>query len=119
MAVRPRDVLIETLARSPAAERGQNPGFKDIAAVVEGKKNGQPLTVRVDTTAWPNETYGVSGGTLVVGAPPAIVARRLAAGHAAAAGVFTPETGVDPHHFFAQLAARGVRTEMTITEQVA
>jgi saccharopine dehydrogenase (NAD+, L-lysine-forming) len=119
VAVRPRDVLIETLARSPAAERGHNPGFKDIATVVEGKKNGQSLTVRVDTTAWPNKAYGVSGGTLVVGAPPAIVVRWLAAGHALAAGVFPPETGVDPHRFFAGLAARCVRTEITITEQVA
>ena len=53
--VRPRDVLGEVLTASKATERGQNPGFKDIATVVEGAKDDQPLTIRVDTTAWPHE----------------------------------------------------------------
>jgi hypothetical protein len=84
--VRPRDVLSEVLLRSDATRRGENPGFKDIATVVEGTKDGKPLTIRVDTTAWPHEAYGVSGGTLVVGVPPAVVARWLAAGEVEAKG---------------------------------
>lgn len=117
--VRPRDVLSEVLLHSEATQRGENPGFKDIATVVEGTKNGQPLTVRVDTTAWPHEAYGVSGGTLVVGVPPAVVARWLAAGEVAAQGVRPPETGVDPQRFFKALAERRIHTEVTVTEQIA
>ncbi len=117
--VRPRDVLAEVLRRSEATRRGENPGFKDIATVVAGVKNGQPLTIRVDTTAWPNPAYGVSGGTLVVGVPPAVVARWLAAGEVAVKGVYSPETGVEPQRFFQALAQRGIHTEVTITEPVA
>lgn len=117
--VKPREVLLEVLSRSKAIERGENPGFKDIATVVEGSKAGQPLTVRVDTTAWPHPDYGVSGGTLVVGVPPAVVARWLAAGEVSVKGVYPPETSVEPNRFFAELAQRGIKTEITVTEQVA
>lgn len=117
--VRPRDVLSEVLLHSEATRRGENPGFKDIATVVEGTKNGQPLAVRVDTTAWPHEAYGVSGGTLVVGVPPAVVARWLAARKVAAKGVCPPETSVDPARFFKALAERRIHTEVTVTEQIA
>lgn len=117
--VRPRDVLSEILLRSEATRRGHNPGFKDIATVVEGTQNGQPLTIRVDTTAWPHEAYGVSGGTLVVGVPPAVVARWLAAGEVEARGVHPPETALDPARFFRALAERRIHTEVTVTERVA
>jgi saccharopine dehydrogenase (NAD+, L-lysine-forming) len=117
--VRPRDVLSEVLSKSEATRRGENPGFKDIATVVEGTKDGKPLTIRVDTTAWPHEAYGVSGGTLVVGVPPAVVARWLAAGEVQAKGVQPPETSVEPLHFFRALAERRIHTEVTVTEQVA
>ena len=116
--VRPRDVLSEVLLRSEATKRGENLGFKDIATVVEGTKGGKPLTVRVDTTAWPHEAYGVSGGTLVVGVPPAVVARWLAAGEVRAKGVCPPETSVDPERFFKALAERQIHTEVTVTEQI-
>lgn len=119
VGVRPRDVLGQVLVRSGATERGQNPGFKDIATVVEGARNGQPLTVRVDTTAWPHQAYGVSGGTLVVGVPPAVVARWLAAGEVAAKGVHAPETALDPLRFFQALARREISTEVTVTEKIA
>jgi lysine 6-dehydrogenase len=117
--VRPRDVLSEVLSRSEATKRGENLGFKDIATVVEGTKEGKSLTIRVDTTAWPHPDYGVSGGTLVVGVPPAVVARWLAAGEVTAKGVCPPETSVDPERFFKALAERQIHTEVTVTEQVA
>lgn len=119
VGVRPRDVLTQVLLRSDATQRGENPGFKDIATVVTGAKNGRPLTVRVDTLAWPHSDYGVSGGTLVVGVPPAVVSNWLAAGEVEAKGVHPPETAVDPARFFNELAERDISTEITITEQVA
>lgn len=119
VGVRPRDVLSEVLVKSGATERGENPGFKDIATVVDGTENGHPLTVRVDTLAWPHEAYGVSGGTLVVGVPPAMVARWLARGEVRATGVHAPETGLDPHRFFQELAQRRINTDVTVTERIA
>jgi saccharopine dehydrogenase (NAD+, L-lysine-forming) len=117
--VRPRDVLSQVLLKSEASQKGENPGFKDIATIVKGTKRGQPLTIRVDTTAWPHQDYGVSGGTLVVGVPPAVVARWLAAGQVEAKGVHPPETSVDATRFFEALARRNISTELTITEPVA
>jgi saccharopine dehydrogenase-like NADP-dependent oxidoreductase len=119
VGVRPRDVLSEVLLRSEATKRGENLGFKDITTVVEGTRNGQPLTIRVDAMAWPHKAYGVSGGTLVVGVPPAVVARWLAAGEVVAKGVHPPETGVDPTRFFKALAERRISTEITVTEKLA
>ncbi|MCG3210968.1 MAG: Lysine 6-dehydrogenase [Anaerolineae bacterium] len=118
--VRPRDVLSEVLLRSDATQKGENLGFKDIATVIDGTDhNDRPLTVRVDTMAWPHPDFGVSGGTLVVGVPPAVVARWLAAGEMPATGVLPPETGVDPARFFSELASRNIHTEVTVTEQFA
>jgi saccharopine dehydrogenase (NAD+, L-lysine-forming) len=117
--VRPRDVLNEVLLKSEATQKGENPGFKDIATVVEGTKNGQPLTIRVDTLAWPHQDYGVTGGALVVGVPPAVVARWLAAGEVEVKGVHPPETSVDPQRFFKELARRNINTEITVTELLA
>ena len=48
-----------------------------------------------------------------------MVARWLAAGEVPAKGVYPPETGLDPHRFFAELAQRRIKTEVTVTEQVA
>ena len=114
--VRPREVLSQVLLRSEATRRGENPGFKNIATVVEGTKDSRPLTVRVDTLAWPHPEYEVSGGTLVVGVPPAIVARWLAEGEVNAVGVHPPETALDPIRFFRALAQRHIWTEVTVTE---
>lgn len=120
VAVRPRDVLSQVLLRSDATKKGENLGFKDIATVIEGTDhNDKPLTVRVDTMAWPHPDYGVSGGTLVVGVPPALVACWLAAGEVEATGVHPPETGVDPVRFFNELAGRRIHTQVTVTEQFA
>jgi saccharopine dehydrogenase (NAD+, L-lysine-forming) len=120
VAVRPRDVLSEVLLRSDVTQKGENPGFKDIATVIEGTdQSSRPLTIRVDTVAWPHPDYGVSGGTLVVGVPPAVVARWLAAGEVAVTGVHPPETSVDPERFFKELSERDITTELTVTEQFA
>jgi saccharopine dehydrogenase-like NADP-dependent oxidoreductase len=69
--------------------------------------------------AWPHPDYGVSGGTLVVGVPPAVAARWLAAGEVAVKGVYPPETSLDPLRFFRELAHRRIHTEITVTEPVA
>lgn len=117
--VRPRDVLSQVLLKSEATRRGENPGFKDIATIVVGTKADQPLTVRVDTLAWPHTDFGVTGGALAVGVPPAVVARWLAAGEVEAKGVYPPETAVDSLRFFRELAQRQISTEITVSERVA
>ncbi len=116
--VRPRDVLMQALAGSPASEKRGSLGFKDIATEARGTKDGDETTLRVDTTAWPKQEWNVSGGTFLVASPPAIVARWLAGGRLSRRGVFPPEVAVEPEPFFAELSRRGARTELTRAEEL-
>ncbi|HSR46910.1 MAG TPA: saccharopine dehydrogenase NADP-binding domain-containing protein [Anaerolineales bacterium] len=118
--VRPRDVLLELLRRVPQAkEKPKSKGFKDVATVVEGAAEGRRVVLRADTSGGPNPAYGVSGGTLLVAVPPAIVARWLAARKLERPGVWAPEQVVEPQPFFAELARRGFTTALTRAETIA
>lgn len=113
VSVAPRDVLIALLNQAPAAKTPPvNLGYKDIATVVHGAKDGQPLTLRMDTWAWPHEGWGMSGSKLMVASPPAVVARWLADGRLRRPGVWAPEQVIDGDAFFADMAERGVGTSV-------
>lgn len=117
--VSPRDVLITLLNQAPAAkEPPKSQGYKDIATVVTGIQNGRPVTLRMDTWAWPHEGWGMSGSKLMVASPPAIVARWLANGRLRRPGVWAPEQVIDGDPFFAELADRGVGTSIERRERV-
>lgn len=117
--VAPRDVLIALLNQAPAAhEAPVNKGYKDIATVVEGTQDGVPVTLRMDTWAWPHDRWGISGGKLMVASPPAVVARWLADGRLHRPGVWAPEQVVDGEMFFADLAGRGIGTSLVRRERV-
>jgi saccharopine dehydrogenase-like NADP-dependent oxidoreductase len=119
-SVRPRDVLLAQLRKVPQTrQRPKSKGFKDVATVVEGRQSGQRVTLRVDTSGGPHEEWGLSGGTMLVGVPPAVVARWLASGRLARPGVWPPEVVIEPEPFFAELADRGFTTTLTRTETVA
>ncbi|MGH8875050.1 MAG: saccharopine dehydrogenase family protein [Acidimicrobiia bacterium] len=110
-AVVPRRLLVDLLEEL-RPDPPHHQGFKDIATVAEGTRDGQPVRLRLDTTAWPSDELGVAGGTVMVASPPAIVARWLAAGDPPP-GVYPPETAVPVHDFYRELARRGVRTTLT------
>src|SRR6267142_1277629 len=114
--VKPRDVLIEVLKRAPQTERKGSLGFKDIVTEVRGTRAGKPVTGRVETIAWPHKAWGISGGTMLVASPPAIVARRIARGQMKQAGALPPEQAVDPAAFFRDLETRGARTTVAVAE---
>jgi saccharopine dehydrogenase (NAD+, L-lysine-forming) len=115
-AVRPRDVLMEVLKRAPQVERTGSLGFKHIVTEVRGKRGGQAVLGKVETTAFPHKEWGISGGTLLVASPPAIVARWMAQGTVKATGVLPPERAVEAAPFFKDLAARGASTSVSIAE---
>jgi len=114
--VRPRDVLVEVLKRSPRSERTRSIGFKDIVTEVRGRRDGVDVAGKVETTAYPHKEWGLSGGTLLVASPPAIVARWLAQGKVKAAGVLPPERAVEAGPFFRELESRGARTTVSVVE---
>ncbi len=114
--VKPRDVLLEVLKRAPQSERTKSLGFKDIVTEVRGTKNGKPVAGKAETTCWPHKTWGISGGTVLVASPPAIVARWLAQGKIKQTGVLAPEQAVDAAAFFKELEARGAQTTISLAE---
>jgi saccharopine dehydrogenase-like NADP-dependent oxidoreductase len=117
--VAPRDVLIALLNQAPAAHIPPvNKGYKDIATIVEGTQEGKPVTLRMDTWAWPIERWGMSGGKLMVASPPAIVARWLADGRLEEPGVWAPEQVVDGDMFFRELVDRGMGTTLDQQERL-
>jgi saccharopine dehydrogenase-like NADP-dependent oxidoreductase len=115
-AVRPRDVLVEVMKRAPQIERTKSLGFKDIVTEVRGERGGRPVAGRVETTCWPHKEWGISGGTLLVASPPAIVARWLAQGQVKEQGVLPPERAVAAAPFFQALAERGAATTTSVAE---
>jgi len=114
--VRPIDVLVEVLKRAPQIERTGSLGFKDIVTEVRGTRGGRAVAGRVETTCWPHKEWGISGGTLLVASPPAIVARWLAQGTLKAKGVLPPEKAVEAAPFFKALEERGARTTTSVAE---
>ena len=109
----PRDVLIALLKEAPAAHQPPvNKGYKDIATVVKGSADGQEVTLRIDTWAWPDSRLGISGGKMMVASPPAIVARWLASGSLRRPGVWPPEQAVDGDALFQELSRRGIGTDL-------
>jgi len=115
-SVRPRDVLVEVLKRAPQIERTKSLGFKDIVTEVRGERSGRRVAGRVETTCHPHPEWGLSGGTLLVASPPAIVARWLAQGKVKAKGVLPPERAVETEPFFRALHERGARTTTSVAE---
>ncbi len=108
----PRRLLVDLLEElKPDPPR--HAGFKDIATVAEGTRDGEPVRLRLDTTAWPSKELQVAGGTVVVGSPAAIIARWMGSGNLANPGVHPPETVVTPQPFYEDLATRGVQTSLT------
>ncbi|MFN2188408.1 MAG: saccharopine dehydrogenase family protein [Candidatus Promineifilaceae bacterium] len=117
--VKPRDVLTTLLNMAPAAkEPPKSKGYKDIATVVTGTQDGKEVVLRMDTWAWPHERWGISGGKMMVSAPPAIVARWLAGGRLNMPGVWAPEQVIDGDSFFAEMAGRGMGTTLEKQEKI-
>ncbi len=115
--VAPREVLIALLRQSPAAQLPPKTlGFKDVVTVVDGGSNGKAQRLRMDTTAWPHERWGMSGGKLMVASPPAVVGRWLADRSLEQPGVWPPEQAVDAGRFFSALSERGIESRLTRTE---
>jgi saccharopine dehydrogenase (NAD+, L-lysine-forming) len=105
----PRRLLVDLLEELQP-DPPEHAGFKDIATVGVGTRDGVPVEFRFDTTAWPSRELKVAGGTVVVGTLAAIVARWLAGGRIPATGVLPPETAIDPQPFYDDMAVRGIRT---------
>jgi saccharopine dehydrogenase-like NADP-dependent oxidoreductase len=82
---------------------------KEIVTEVHGARDGQPVTYRLGTLT--------VKGALPTGLAPALAAQYLAEGRVRP-GVYPPEQAIDPVPFFQDLEARGIPTQVSLTEWV-
>ena len=115
--VYPRELLVELMADYVPAldaflQEAADPTHwtKEIVTEIAGTKDGQDLTYRLGTLT--------PVGSLPTGVAPSIVAQWLAAGRVPGPGVFPPEAVIDPEVFFAELEARGIVTQVSVTKRV-
>ena len=114
--VSPRNALLAVLAQRPPAPPREPTGYKDMAVEVKGTRAGRPVIIRVDVETWAKPEWKASGGNLLTGVAPSIVAQWLADGTVEQPGVMPPEIAVPADQFFAELARRGA--VITVTETV-
>jgi lysine 6-dehydrogenase len=102
----PRDVAVA--AMGPHLRK---PAGKDLVALrvlVEGVKNGAPVTHRWELVDRFDETRGISAMERTTGFSLSITGQLQAAGAAIPAGVHTPDECVPGERYVAELAKRGV-----------
>jgi saccharopine dehydrogenase-like NADP-dependent oxidoreductase len=83
---------------------------KEIVTRVTGTQNGKRVTYRLGTLT--------AVGSRPTGVAPAIIAHWLAAGRISEPGVWPPEVAVEPEPFFAELARRGIHTQVSVTQSL-
>lgn len=113
-SVAPRDLLLTLLAEHvpPVTEflappKNQPPDWvKEIVTEIRGTKDGMTTTYRLGTLT--------VKGALPTGVAPAVTAIWLADGRIPP-GVHAPEAVIEPEPFFDELAARDIRTQVTVT----
>jgi saccharopine dehydrogenase-like NADP-dependent oxidoreductase len=111
----PRDLLVALMGRHVppitdflAPPANQPPDWtKEIVTEVRGTRDGERLTYRLGTLTLK--------GALPTGAAPAVAAHYLGQGRVPA-GVYPPEQVIDPSAFFRDLEARGIPTQVSVTQ---
>jgi len=104
--VRPRDVLLELLARLPGPT-GPPGDVEALEIVATGERDGRPATFAGRALFEP-QAEGIGGGAFGTAAPIAVAVRWLAEGRVRP-GVRPPETALDPEEFLEALRSEGVR----------
>jgi saccharopine dehydrogenase-like NADP-dependent oxidoreductase len=115
--IAPRDLLVSVMGKyvPPILSfleppRNEPPDWtKEIVTEVRGTRYGKPMTYRLGTLT--------VKGALPTGVAPSITAQWLAAGRVEP-GVYPPELALAPAPFFAELAGRGIPTQVSTTEFV-
>jgi saccharopine dehydrogenase-like NADP-dependent oxidoreductase len=109
----PRDVLVamvekpvQYLDRSVPQTHDDH---KNIRVIVEGEKDGRPLTYQVETILHPYPKWNMACGPFTVGYPAAVTTRLLGGGKIKEKGFFSGEAVIDPQMYFDELAKRDIK----------
>jgi lysine 6-dehydrogenase len=118
----PRDVLIALVEKPVTVADKSTPqkhdDHKDLRVIVSGRKDGRNITYQVDTIMHPYEKWNMAMGPFSVGFPAAVTTRLLGGGKIAEKGFFSGEAVIDPKMYFAELARRGIKVHVQVTEEI-
>jgi len=100
--VKPIEVVNRVaMSQKPGEQVGPVRHYEIVRTIVKGRRETITLDCHCENIPDVN-----------TGAPPAIVARMIAAGEITGSGVHPPETIIPPKPFFAHLAKRGMRLKL-------
>lgn len=111
--VSPRDVAVAAMA-----PHLQKPAGRDLVALrvlVEGTKNGKPVTHTFELVDRHDESRGISAMERTTGYSLSITGQLQAEGAIKSAGVHTPDECVPGDRYIAELARRGIVIRDTIS----
>jgi|CXWL01.1.fsa_nt_gi saccharopine dehydrogenase (NAD+, L-lysine-forming) len=114
--VSPREMLLAVVARQPQPDDATPADCDALTVEVRGTRDGRPVVGRGVVIALPHAEWGLAAGAVDTGVPLSIVGQMLAAGTIRTPGVLSPELHVPADLFFAELARRGMRAELTVED---
>jgi saccharopine dehydrogenase-like NADP-dependent oxidoreductase len=76
------------------------------------------MTYQVETIIHPFEKWNMQMGPFSVGYPAAVTARLLGSGRIKEKGFFSGEAVIDPQMYFDELAKRGIKVFVQVTEDL-
>jgi saccharopine dehydrogenase (NAD+, L-lysine-forming) len=102
-----------------AAMRPAPPSAKTYSAQhveVRGTRNGASASVTVTALTVPHEEWGLGGGIVSTASVAAAAARLYARGRIQKVGALPPESCIEPHDLFTEIATRGCVVEIDRSE---
>ncbi|MFI5232708.1 MAG: saccharopine dehydrogenase family protein [Gemmatimonadales bacterium] len=111
--VSPRDVAVA--AMGPHLRKPQGRDLVAMRVIVEGTKNGKPVTSTFELVDRHDEAHGITAMERTTGFSLSITGLLQAEGAIAPAGVHTPDECVPGERYVAELAKRGIVIRDTIS----
>ncbi len=111
--VSPRDVAVAAMA--PHLQRPAGRDLVALRVLVEGTKNGKPVTYTFELVDRHDESRGISAMERTTGYSLSITGQLQAEGAIKSAGVHTPDECVPGDRYISELAKRGIVIRDTIS----
>jgi lysine 6-dehydrogenase len=111
--ISPRDVAVA--AMEPHLRKPASPDLVALRVIVEGTKQGKPVTHTFEMIDRFDAEHGISAMERTTGYSLSITGQMQAAGGMQGEGVFTPDECVPGERYMAELAKRGIVIRDTIS----
>ncbi len=111
--VSPRDVAVATM--EPHLKKPASPDLVAMRVIVEGTKNGKPMTHTFEMIDRFDAEHGISAMERTTGYSLSITGQLQAGGEMQGEGVLTPDECVPGERYMAELAKRGIVIRDTIS----